>query len=122
MANKLVVLGAAAAALLAVSGIFDAADARRGGGASGHHSGRPSMGAPRSFSPPAARAYIRPTMQASRGHRIAHQGHRRHLTSYGYYGYVPYDSCTWLRQNALRTGNPSWWYQYYACLDGYGAY
>jgi hypothetical protein len=118
MANRLVVLGAAVAALLAVSGFFDAADARHGGGAGGHHGGRPSVGA-RSFSAPAARPFNRPAMQAFKGQRSVHHGHRRHFTDAGY---AYYDSCSWLRQNALRAGNRYWWSRYYACLDGYGPY
>ena len=118
MAKRLVVLGAAAAALLTVSGILDAADARHGGGAGGHHGGRVGMGA-RPYNAPAARPFNRPAMQAFKGQRLVHYGHRRHFIGYGY---AYDDSCSWLRQNALRTTSRYWWNRYYACLDGYGPY
>jgi hypothetical protein len=119
MAKRLVALSAATAALILISGVFDVADARHGGGARGHgHHGGASVG-PRSFHAPAARMPHKTGMQTFKGHRGAHRAHRRHFIAYGY---AYYDACAWLRRNALQSGSRYWWSRYYACLDGYGTY
>ena len=134
MTRKLVTVAAAVAALM-LSGTFESADAKKGGGWSGgggkfsggftgskfsgggkfhgFHSGKFNGGG------------------VHHGHKFArsHHGHKffrkRHIfigapVVYGAYAYG--DSCYWLRKRAIYTGSPYWWDRYYDCLYGNGYY
>jgi hypothetical protein len=137
MASKLVTLGGAAVALLMVATFPLPTDARQGGGGGhgfgggghgfsggggrafggghtgGMHMGRAHIGAP---------AHVVP-----RGAHFAHRSllhdrriHRRVFIAPAYGAYYYGDSCYWLRQNAVSTGSPYWWNQYYTCIYGSG--
>lgn len=131
MVRSLVALGGAAAvALLLVSGVAGPADARSGhghGGGYSHGGGGPRSGghaysAPRFVGP--SRSYGNYAYSQHRPHRRFH----RHIFigvpfAYGAYPYY-YDGggCYWLRRRAVATGSPYWWSRYEACLAGYYGY
>ena len=106
---------AAGLALLALAATFDAAEARRGGGArvgGGHHSAARSYSGARHFS--AGRQF------AVRQTYVRHHHGRRLAVVGAYpYAYAYTDGCGWLRRRAAYTGSAYWWQRYYACRQGY---
>jgi hypothetical protein len=129
MASKLVTLGGAALALLMASSFPVPTDARQGGGGGhgfgggrgfvgghmgGMRVGRAHMGAPVHVVPRGADFAHRPFIHDRRVHR------RIFFVAPAYGAYYYGDGCYWLRRNALSTGSPYWWNQYYTCIYGSG--
>jgi hypothetical protein len=123
------------AALLALQGHLQPADAKRGPGGWGGHSRGFAMGmrthsGPRfygsahfghkSFKGYSFRHHKFPRYAAFH-HRRHHKFHRHRFVVVGFpsvayaYGY----GCQWLKWKAIDTGSPYWWNRYYECIGYY---
>jgi hypothetical protein len=142
MTRKLVAFGGATLALLLVSGLWEAADARQGngggggggysrggggggyggGGGGGRYMGGGGNGG-RSYSYSGGSGYRYGGGDGGRRHAHRFHGNRNAYLygvpyAYGYSDYYYSNGCSWLRQRALYTGSPYWWDRYYSCIYG----